>query len=302
MIAKHLSGLPGRKKLIWLTGAFPAITRDVRKRVGAQQIETRNYSGIIDKATRALNEAHVAVYPIDSRRPCSPSCMQDPFFLRTGLDTMNRVAGATGGRATYIVNDIAGAIENSVRDSEITYKLGFYPESSALDGKDHNIKVQVAREGADVRYRRAYLAAEGKPPRPADRLAQLRSAMESPLDATQIGLTAQVLRSSVTGGGREVLLKIDTRTLQQSTEETAKGDIVSTALITVATFFQNKPKLPTNITDLKLTFSEARRLEVLREGYMIRLQVDEQGVPGKMRIAVQDRSTGMTGSVTLDVR
>lgn len=123
--------------------------------------------------------------------------------------------------------------------------------------------------------------------------------MESPLDATQIGLTAQFLPSSVAGGGREVLLKIDTRTLQLSTEETAKGDIVTTALITVATFFQNKPKLPTNITNLKLTFSEARMLEVLREGYLIRLQVDEQGVPGKMRIAVQDRSTGMTGSVTL---
>jgi hypothetical protein len=154
----------------------------------------------------------------------------------------------------------------------------------------------------DVRYRRAYLAAESKPPRPADRLAMLRSAMESPLNATQIGLTAQFLPNSVTGGGREVLLKIDTRGLQLSPEETVKGDTVSTALITVATFFQTQPKLPADINDLKLTFSDARLQETLRDGYLIRLQVDERGVPGKMRIAVQDRSTGMTGSLTLDVR
>ncbi len=114
------------------------------------------------------------------------------MLLRTGIDTMNRVAGATGGRAVYVTNDIAGAIEDSVRDSEITYRLGFYPASSALDGKDHDIKVQVARDGRDgveVRYRKAYLAADSKGPSATARLALLRSAMESPLDATEIGLT-----------------------------------------------------------------------------------------------------------------
>src|SRR5262249_28667398 len=155
---------------------------------------------------------------------------------------------------------------------------------------DHDIKVRVSRDGVDVRYRRAYLAAESKPPRPADRIALLRSAMESPLDATQIGLTAQLLPSSFTGAAREVLLKIDTRTLQLSAEETAKGASVSTALITVGTFFQNQPKLPANISDLKLTFTEARLQETLRDGYLIRLQVDERGLPregglpSKMRI------------------
>ncbi len=302
MIAKHLSGLPGRKKLIWVGGGFPAITSETRGRLGSKQIETRYYTNFIDKATRAMNEAHVAVYPIDSRPPCSPTCMADPFFLRPGLDTMNLVASATGGRAIYIVNDLAGAIEESVKDSEITYRLGFYPAASALDGKDHNVKVEVARQGVDVRYRRAYLAAENKPPKPADRLASLKSSMESPLDSTQVGLDVQLLPISVTGGSRQVLLTIDARTLQMAREETAKGDSVSTSLIAVATFFQNQPKVPANINDLKLTFTDARLPEVLRDGYLIRLEVDERGVPGKMRIAVQDRSTGQTGSVTLDVR
>lgn len=290
LIAKHLAGLPGRKKLVWITGAFPAFTSEQRSRLGSKQIEARNYSTFIDKATRALNLAQVAVYPIDSRRPCSPTCMQDPMLLRTGIDTMNRVAGATGGRAVYVTNDIAGAIEDSVRDSEITYRLGFYPASSALDGKDHDIKVQVARDGRDgveVRYRKAYLAADSKGPSATARLALLRSAMESPLDATEIGLTAQLQ-------GREILLTIDIRALQLSGEQTA--------LVTIGTFFQNRPKLPADVKDLRLTFTDARLAEVLRDGYRIRLQVDERGVPGRLRLAVQDRSTGITGSVTIDIR
>ncbi len=302
MIAKHLSGLPGRKKLIWVTGAFPAITSEIRSRVNSKQIETRDYSRFINKATRALNEAQVAVYPIDSRPLCSPTCAGDPMFLRVGIDTMNLVAGATGGRAVYVTNDVAGAIEDSVRDSEITYRLGFYPDSSALDGKDHNIKVQVARKGVDVRYRRAYLAAESKPPKPADRLALLRSSMQSPLDATQIGLAAELLPASMTGDAREVLLKIDIQPLQLSLAETANGNTVSTAFLTVASFFQNKPKIPANFNDLKITFTEARLAEARHDGYLLRLKVDERGIPGKMRITVQDRFTGMTGSVTLDVR
>lgn len=302
MIAKHLSGLPGRKKLIWIGGGFPTAASDVRERLDTKQIEVRDYSRLIDQAIRVLNEAHVAVYVIDSRRPCSPTCSADPLLLRSGLETMNQVASATGGRAVYIVNNIAGAIEESVRDSEITYRLGFYPQSSAQDGKIHDVKVQVARKGVDVRYRRAYLAADRKGPRPEDRLELLRSGMHSPLDATQIGLIVQALPESVTDDRREILLRLDVRTLQLSTEETAKGETVSTAYITLATLFPNQSEVPADVNDLKLTFTNARQEEVLREGYLIRLQVDEAGVPGKMRIAVQDRVTAMTGSVTLDVQ
>lgn len=193
MIAKHMSGLPGRKKLIWIGGGFPARTSEIRRRVGRQQIETRDYTTQIDKATRVLNEAQIAVYPIDSRPPCTPTCTADPMFMRPGIDTMNLIAGATGGRAFYVVSDMAGAIEKSVQDSNITYRLGFYPDSAALDGKYHDLKVQVARKDVEVRYRRGYLADNRKTLNPAERLALLKSAMESPLDATQIGLSAQSL-------------------------------------------------------------------------------------------------------------
>src|SRR5262249_12899340 len=42
-IAHHLAGLPGRKNLIWVSGGFP------------------------DKAVLALDQANVAIYPVDAR-------------------------------------------------------------------------------------------------------------------------------------------------------------------------------------------------------------------------------------------
>jgi hypothetical protein len=47
---------------------------------------------------------------------------------------MNLFAGGTGGRAFYVVNDVAAAIKTAVEDSEVTYALGFYPGDIKLDG------------------------------------------------------------------------------------------------------------------------------------------------------------------------
>ncbi len=60
-IARHLRGLPGRKKLVWVSGGFPVGTMEVKSRhcdeFGSQAAE----------AVRALNNANIAVYAIDPR-------------------------------------------------------------------------------------------------------------------------------------------------------------------------------------------------------------------------------------------
>jgi VWFA-related protein len=42
-IARHLQGLPGRKKLVWLSSSFPAATFDIRERNGRPLIETQQF-------------------------------------------------------------------------------------------------------------------------------------------------------------------------------------------------------------------------------------------------------------------
>ena len=300
-IAKHLSGLPGRKKLIWAGASFPARTSEQRSRLGTKQIETRDYTKYIDSAVRALNEAQVAVYPIDPRNPCKPTCLGSPLFHAVGIDTMNLIAGGTGGRAFYVLNDIAGAVQEAFEDSEITYMLGFYPEKTNLDGKYHDLKVKLVRIDAEVRYRRGYVAAESKPPAPAENQKLLRSAMEAPLEATAIGVSARFLPEQSQAALREFLLRIDVHELEMKTEQSKDGSPLSTASVTVATFFPADPKRAPVVSVVKLTFTERRLPEVLREGYLMRFQVDNGGAPGKVRVVVQDRNSGKAGSLTLDV-
>ncbi|MCL4851947.1 MAG: hypothetical protein KJZ78_11285, partial [Bryobacteraceae bacterium] len=50
------------------------------------------------------------------------------------------------------------AIEAAIRDSELTYTLGFYPDTADVDGKFHELKVLTKRKGVRLRYRKGYLA------------------------------------------------------------------------------------------------------------------------------------------------
>ena len=140
LIAKHLQGLPGRKKLIWIGSSFAAQTTDIRSHNGHDTIEHKEFGREIDKAVRGLNDANVAVYPIDPK-PVSVF-NNDTGFLRPGIDAMNLFAGGTGGRAFYVINDIATAIKTAVEDSEVTYSLGFYPGDIKLDGSYHSLSVR----------------------------------------------------------------------------------------------------------------------------------------------------------------
>jgi len=157
LIAKHLQGLPGRKKLIWISSSFAAQTTDIRSHNGKPTIEHKDFGREIEKAVHALNDANVAVYPID------PKPIDAVAFLRPGIDAMNLFAGGTGGRAFYVINDIAAAIKTAVEDTEITYSLGFYPGDIKLDGSYHSLSVKVARKGMDLRARKGYFATFKKP-------------------------------------------------------------------------------------------------------------------------------------------
>ncbi len=68
VIARHVSGYPGRKNLIWLSSAFPlAITPDAYVTLVARFSGVRNYSSDMTAVASALTDAQVSVYPVDAR-------------------------------------------------------------------------------------------------------------------------------------------------------------------------------------------------------------------------------------------
>ena len=138
-IASHVANIPGRKNLVWLTANLP--------------FSARTLAGI-------LGPAQIAAYPVDgrgllARKPgetedevkdqqaaflfgdSMPAQSSEPI----GIDTMQKLADETGGRAFVNTNDLTGAIRDAVEDSAVTYTLGFYITQNSLDGKFHELKV-----------------------------------------------------------------------------------------------------------------------------------------------------------------
>ena len=71
---------------------------------------------------------------------------QDPLFL---------MADETGGQAILNTNDFEPAFADMVQDTRQGYQLAFTP-SQPSDGKQHQLRVEVGRPGAEVRYRKSY--------------------------------------------------------------------------------------------------------------------------------------------------
>jgi len=288
LIAKHLQGLPGRKKLICISSSFAAQTTDIRSHNGKPTIEHKDFGREIEKAVHALNDANVAVYPID------PKPIDAVAFLRPGIDAMNLFAGGTGGRAFYVINDIAAAIKTAVEDTEITYSLGFYPGDIKLDGSYHSLSVKVARKSMDLRARKGYFATDLKQPTEKQTLESLRDIFETPLEATGIGMTARLDPHPRQAGVQQLTMTFN---LQELHLEKEKNNWV--ALIHVATYFPSAAKPNGTEESIKLTLTEQRLKESLANGYTIQRLIIVGNRKGDLRLAVQDRVTGAAGSVKL---
>jgi VWFA-related protein len=287
-ISRHLQAMPGRKKLIWLSAGFPATTFDVRSRNGQPAIETQVFGDAIARAVRALNDANIAVYPIDPRDPYNAGLAAD------GIDTLNLVAGGTGGKAFYSLTDLADAIRQSVNDTEITYTLGFYPSDLKPDGSYHSISVQVGRRGVEVRARKGYFAPDQKPMSAKQIQQQFSEVVTSPINATGLSLKARAV--SVKPGVYDLEITVDPQELHLEREKNAW-----VALLDLVAFVPQAPKPNAHQDAIKMTLTDLRLREVLTAGrYTLRrsLQFDLKK-PAEMRVAVQDRVTGAAGSVLL---
>lgn len=295
LIAKHLAGLPGRKKLVWFTSAFPASYTSQGSRNGMPQIENRQFADEIEKAARALNDANVAVYPVDPRNPI------DGGFTAPGIDTMNLFAGKTGGRAFYVLSDLEAPIRTIGADDEVTYMLGFYPSDKKLDGTFHPISVKVAKSGIgsgiEVRHRKGYFASELKPLNDQQRQSSLNDVFVDPLEATGIGLVARATPDAGEVGvyNLDVFVNVGELHLEREKDRWV-------ALISIATQFSAKKKPNGTREDIKISLTEDRLRQVLSEGgYFIRRPFAAGDLKGELRVVVQDRVSGEAGSVRLPI-
>lgn len=316
-IANHLSRLPGRKNLVWVSGSFPAsFGLDRQPSQSNLSPDRGGFTSDIERAAKALSNANMAIYPVDARGLIGPFGTNPNFNApRAGAgrgpvsntnplaqvslthDTMNLLADRTGGRAFYNTNDIQGSIRRAINDARVTYVLGFYPAHHQWDGRFREIKVRVKRAGVRVRHRRGYFALADVISTGSQRDAALREALQSPLDATTLGLT--VLANPVSALGVKLLsieVRIDPRDVTLNHQgERWMGELDLLFVQRDAEGRTLKSLTQTlNMRLLRGTYEEA-----MKEGFQLAKKLDLADGVEEVRVVVRDVSSGSTGSVNI---
>jgi len=179
-LARYLSGIPGRKNLIWFSGSFPLNIMpdgDLDNPfavVASMEDEFR-------KTTDLMTQGQVAVYPVDARGLMTPPMFSaansgrqyasNPSAMLNDLgkwdqqtvaehQTMDAMAEATGGKAFYNTNGLKEAVQKSLNLGSHYYTISYTPSNDKWDGNYRNIRVKLANNQNiyELYYRHGYYA------------------------------------------------------------------------------------------------------------------------------------------------
>jgi VWFA-related protein len=310
-IADHLAKTPGRKNLIWVSGGFPLeIGFDNAAAWRNPQIEQRTFTDEVSHAVRAVNDANMAIYPVDARglmvgnqfsaerQGNAKSFQKAPAMVGVrNQETMNELASRTGGHAYYNSNDLERAIHSAVEDSRVTYMLGFYPVDEAFDGKFHKIEVQlIERKGVHLRYRKGFFDLPELPQDEKARKSELADAAWSPLDASGLGLAARIDPSKDKPGSLEIVLVIDST--QVSLEQQA--DRWAGRLDVLYIQSDNAGNQYNGLDDtINLRLTADGHAKFIKNGFIYNRIVQRADRAKTIRIVVRDSASGAIGSITV---
>jgi VWFA-related protein len=226
-LARAVSGYPGRKNLVWLSGSFPVqIEPDP-----ASTDPFRNERGFEDqiRATDSLlATSRVAVYPVDVRGlqsqgyditaaasetqimtnaapdgahgvvATSPSALgahitAESVSLSNDRATMKTIAEQTGGEAFVNTNDLRRVINRSLDDGSTYYTLAYTPPKQDDSGGYHRVVVKIPNKGLKLAYRRGYYNIPQVTESGTAGTAALRAALQPGMPpATSMLLTASI--------------------------------------------------------------------------------------------------------------
>jgi VWFA-related protein len=311
VIANHLAGLPGRKNLIWVSASFPF-------QIGADLIGTRaqsrSFSPEILEAEEALNNANMAIYPVDARGLIAPPMtvsQPGPRGNRRGgytlppassprpqnFDTMNVLAERTGGRAFYNTNDLKTAVRQAVDDSRVTYVLGYYPSHDQWNGKFREIKVESKRPGLRLRFRRGYFAIPDSAITVSQKEQMLTDALQSTLESTDLGLDVQ---ADPVNAAAPHTITMHVRVSPKAMSFAQSGDRWKDSVEFVWVELDKDGKILGHTADaVNLNVPQQSHDKILQDGLNESGDVDLLDGVAQLRLVVRDMGSGAIGSVNI---
>jgi len=270
--------------MIWLTSGIPAAPA---------------FKAAINRMSQRLNDADIAVYPVDARGFIAGAATGRGFNSEADLAGINQVmmreiADKTGGRVFDNDNDLENAMRGAIDDVRFSYTLGYYPTNSTNDGAYRNLIVKTSRPGVTLRYRTGYEAENNSKPEAAAKI-DLQQVFGSPLDATALPLSAHAVKAN---NKLDVSLRMDPSTLTLRQENGHRKGAVSV-------FYSFRPgdaigKIQIYSELNKLELPEAQYAKLLQQGQRtFRRQISIPANAEALRLAVRDEESGLVGSVTI---
>lgn len=266
-IATHITGASHRNSIIWITAGLPLRSDE---------------DGRVRRALDAINDANIALYPIDARG-LSPN----PHAAIDDL-VMQSFADSTGGQAFYNRNDLDVAIQEAMAAPRSTYLLGFYLEPADMDGHFHKLRVSVGRPGVSLSYRSGYTATLNPNARKNNN-EPLDAELLATQDSAEIGIDARVARFNPQGkNSLKVSLALDRTTLRAP----AHGD-----KLTLSELFAEIGPSGQTVARIKESISFELPPSDRDPGFTQSIPLQDGAE--KLKIIIQDKASGHTGSLTV---
>jgi VWFA-related protein len=148
-LALFVSGVAGRKNVMWFTKGVPWLTQYQPFSRSQNLVCLSDYTRQLQAVYGRLTAERVALYPIN------PVGVRGEGQMSGNYDSLEDLAKETGGKA-HFDNDFAGALKEDAAAGADYYALSYVPPLSKYDGKYHTIEVKVDRPGVQLEYRRGY--------------------------------------------------------------------------------------------------------------------------------------------------
>jgi VWFA-related protein len=307
LIAQHVSHIPGRKNLVWISGGFPFSMNQDTMNIDNPR-DSRDFNEETQKMSRFLNDANMAIYAIDDRglfQTAVPDASQrgkvstkappPPPKIDHQYETFDIVAERTGGKAFHNTNDITGAIKKAVEDAKVTYTIGFYPDDAKWDGQFHKLTLHCSRSGVNVRYRPGYFATSAPPQQTTRRYTDIMQVLRTGVKTDEIGFTVNLQAKPPAAVTAQVVIDPSNITM---TEQDGKW-VGSIKFIAIGGNVENgkfdEPK--TMVVNMKFP-AEAHKA-VLEKGFTINHTFNLQPDTDQFRFAIMDVPSGALGSLVV---
>jgi len=125
-----------------------------------------DHETVFRQLLQRANRANVSFYPIDARglivfdTPIQLGVPPyvDQAWMNRRFEDLRTMALQTDGEAVLNATDVSKSMQKILADVGSYYLLSYYSTNGKLDGRFRRIRVEVKREGVDVRSRPGYLA------------------------------------------------------------------------------------------------------------------------------------------------